>query len=1072
MKDTNINFFISINSNFCSVKKIIIICCLLIFSVFQSIAQTTVFASGFETGDPAFTYDGVQIPTNSTSSPNEGTNHGNITGACSGPTSGCYDGSIITSLLSFNPGCTYTITLYGDGILLNPANNVRIRKSVTATNAAMTAAAGADIIADLTTAAGGYSQLTASFTVSAAESKYVGIWFKFAGQGGGGGAGVNVDKIVITKSCSSCEDATLNGDETSTDCGGTSCASVAPAGGTVTISPATTSYACGTAGTITFTVAGYTGYIQWQSSDDNSTWYDISGQNFIRYIATIPTNTTYYRVKTVNDGCTPRPAYSNTITITITGTSANTWLTTGTSAWGTSTNWSTGVVPTACSNVTIPSGGTQPVISGIDARCDNLTIDIGATLDVTSSNTTNTLRIYGNLINNGTINHTATAAPMFLEGVNKVLGGTGTYTAVTTAFAGFDLGFTDGKASYTLTSNWTLKWWAQSVGADGGAVSLGSNTLHVRDFRLSTGGNLFFQNTGNLEIEENAFTFTETGGSKFNVNTGTTCFCSGDIETAISQTVPARTFYHLKVRSNNGVAASTVDVVTCQNLTTVNPGVAGGSVNLLNTGTRTINGNVTIGAGNTFSVGATNSKVLDVKGNWTNNGTFIASSGGIFVDVNLIGSVAQTIGGTSATTFYNLTINNSAAAGTGVTQNTAVTVSNVFTLTAGEFKLNSLTAIVTNAATTAITRTGGFVISETNAATNNSILQWNIGATTGAHVFPFGTAARDYIPVTFDNKGNTSGNVSISTRPTATNTNEPKTTGVTKMTGSGDSASSAVDRWWEITAVTNPILGTGADVTFSYLGTENATTTLPLENRGVQHWTGTGWNDGKGGAEGTVTTSANAGVTGGVVGTVAVTSLTQFSPFIVVRGATPLPISLLKFTARPVKDIVKLDWSTATETNNDYFTIERSQNTKDWEEVGRVKGAGNSSEEHNYASSDEKPYKGVSYYRLKQNDYDGKYDYSKAVAVEFSDKPVRLYVYPNPARTTLNVYSDGSSENLHITICDVSGKIVKQYFPLTHNSSIQPFNIVAIDISNLANGMYFITSTTNEEISRVKFVKE
>lgn len=96
----------------------------------------------------------------------------------------------------------------------------------------------------------------------------------------------------------------------------------------------------------------------------------------------------------------------------------------------------------------------------------------------------------------------------------------------------------------------------------------------------------------------------------------------------------------------------------------------------------------------------------------------------------------------------------------------------------------------------------------------------------------------------------------------------------------------------------------------------------------------------------------------------------------------PLPIELLSFTATPNGNSNLLKWSTATETNNDYFAIEKTGDGISWTEIGRVVGAGNSTHILNYQFSDNNLIAGVSYYRLKQVDYNGQYTYSNIVAID------------------------------------------------------------------------------------------
>jgi len=95
----------------------------------------------------------------------------------------------------------------------------------------------------------------------------------------------------------------------------------------------------------------------------------------------------------------------------------------------------------------------------------------------------------------------------------------------------------------------------------------------------------------------------------------------------------------------------------------------------------------------------------------------------------------------------------------------------------------------------------------------------------------------------------------------------------------------------------------------------------------------------------------------------------------------PLPIELLSFEAKISGEVINLVWTTASETNNDYFTVERSKNGLDFEDIIKMDGAGTSGRGITYLAVDDNPLPNVSYYRLKQTDYDGTFTYSKIVAV-------------------------------------------------------------------------------------------
>ncbi|TVQ20351.1 MAG: hypothetical protein EA361_00165, partial [Bacteroidetes bacterium] len=96
----------------------------------------------------------------------------------------------------------------------------------------------------------------------------------------------------------------------------------------------------------------------------------------------------------------------------------------------------------------------------------------------------------------------------------------------------------------------------------------------------------------------------------------------------------------------------------------------------------------------------------------------------------------------------------------------------------------------------------------------------------------------------------------------------------------------------------------------------------------------------------------------------------------------PLPVEWLSFTAQPAGGEVLLSWQTATETNNDFFTVLRSSDGEHFQSLGRLSGAGNSNQVNSYTFTDVAPLSGVNYYRVRQTDFDGQYDYSQTLAVE------------------------------------------------------------------------------------------
>ncbi|NTW31205.1 MAG: DUF3494 domain-containing protein, partial [Bacteroidetes bacterium] len=162
----------------------------------------------------------------------------------------------------------------------------------------------------------------------------------------------------------------------------------------------------------------------------------------------------------------------------------------------------------------------------------------------------------------------------------------------------------------------------------------------------------------------------------------------------------------------------------------------------------------------------------------------------------------------------------------------------------------------------------------------------------------------------------------------------------------------------------------------------------------------------------------------------------------------PLPIELLSFDANQIGVYVQLDWTTVSETNNNYFTIQRAKDAIYFEEVVRLNGAGNSNTILNYSAIDYYPSNGASYYRLKQTDFDGKFAYSNIVAVNF-EKSLDFSIYPNPfgKSITIIIYDTSQRNNVELRIYNVLGKEVM-------NTTISK-QTTTLETSNLPSGIYF-----------------
>ncbi len=155
-----------------------------------------------------------------------------------------------------------------------------------------------------------------------------------------------------------------------------------------------------------------------------------------------------------------------------------------------------------------------------------------------------------------------------------------------------------------------------------------------------------------------------------------------------------------------------------------------------------------------------------------------------------------------------------------------------------------------------------------------------------------------------------------------------------------------------------------------------------------------------------------------------------------------IPIKLLSFGAKEDNGTVILSWETASENNNDFFEIERSENGKDFEAIGKIDAKGDSRDNVKYSFIDKMPINGTDYYRLKQVDFDGRYEYSNVVNIAISGK--ELSVFPNPASDYIIIENVENWKN--VTICDMKGD--KVFLPRISNTKV--------DISNLKKGIYNI----------------
>jgi hypothetical protein len=449
----------------------------------------------------------------------------------------------------------------------------------------------------------------------------------------------------------------------------------------------------------------------------------------------------------------------------------------------------------------------------------------------------------------------------------------------------------------------------------------------------------------------------------------------------------------------------------------------------------TIGRNVLINEGTTLNAG---DFTHSVAGDITNNGAFNAETPGgpstiLFNGVNL-----QTItnGPTGTGHIENITVANS---GPGIMLGSDITAFTSLTMTQGNIDLGGYQLALGSYydKTGTLTHTSGTITGL------GSFLRWfgpgAVADGSDAGLFPVGTEA-DYRPIYVSGGGTGGGTLAVTytggTGSTAVNIPDGGTDNIVvrknfswKLFSPGTLALPDITNGTYNIRVDASNFGTVGDVNDLRLtlagdvvgdpGTNGGTTTDPIINR--------------------VNVSKNDPSGTDLYNVYYIGSTDAVS--------TPLPITLLSFTASPVNGSVKLDWETTSEINNDHFTIQRSRNSVDWESIKVVPGAVNSSVNVKYSEYDETPYQGVSYYRLQQTDIDGKTSFSPIVSVKIGQS-TSISLYPNPTSDHLWITTIGSGR-LNVTLYSNNGRRIS--VPVTING-----NNARLDVGSLSAGTYFV----------------
>ncbi|MFM7216742.1 MAG: T9SS type A sorting domain-containing protein [Bacteroidota bacterium] len=517
--------------------------------------------------------------------------------------------------------------------------------------------------------------------------------------------------------------------------------------------------------------------------------------------------------------------------------------------------------------------------------------------------------------------------------------------------------------------------------------------------------------------------------------------------------------------------------------------ISGSGTKTIRPGTMIARGDITITGGSAVLDQNTSGPDIRIGGSWSNyNQSGFAESTNPLRSVKFTsytGSTAiQLITCPGGENFYNLWV-----AKTGVNNlvelRDNVTVTNVLSLGevgqstngVGVIRLNGKTLTLTNSLPTAIKIQGNagilrYLVSE--FPSNTSRVNWNIGSSTGTYIIPFGqNSLSDTLPFYYIKNNPTDiGQLSVSTYGTPSiNLPWPTTpvpiTNLLSLYSSNNTPDNrlwTVDRYWYV-GVTTPAPST---VVFTYDQTELPDSVTTPSDMRAQYWNApqSTWE---------LPQLGNTGTAGYPTYSVKVDTFQNYNTNWTLSAIqsplynVPLPVELLRFSAKPYGDDVLVDWVTATETNNDHFDIERSDDGIHFNDIGTVAGAGTSSMEHRYEWIDQQPLTGISYYRLRQTDYDGKFSHSEIVAVDRTrTKGKSLLVAPNPARSETTVFIDADIPGtLTLRVTDSRGALVYQSTVLPASQ-----NRIPIDLSGLSNGIYTVSIDGNYVNDRLRLVKE
>jgi hypothetical protein len=341
----------------------------------------------------------------------------------------------------------------------------------------------------------------------------------------------------------------------------------------------------------------------------------------------------------------------------------------------------------------------------------------------------------------------------------------------------------------------------------------------------------------------------------------------------------------------------------------------------------------------------------------------------------------------------------------------------------------------------AITRVNGYIRSEVYDSSASVI--WRINSMTGQRIIPFGKDASNYIPFTYELTSGTADTLIVSTYGTPAADNlpyPPSVPNVNGLTGTNNSVNT-VDRFWYI-QTTN--IAANANLRFTVTPSEMGSVVNPRAQAWMYNALPTGWSYPIPGTQSNITN-----------GTLAQSINNYQRHWWTLAGlSTPLPVSLVDFNSGCDGDQTVIRWVTSSELNNDHFSVLKSRDGINYEEVGRANGAGTTNSAVEYSLIDETKNYSLAYYKLIQNDYDGKQTVYGPVIAQPCSRMANIQVTAlesNPGELSV-IIKNPESGKFALTLTSADGKHIASKTVQLESG----LNLVNIPVHGIATGVYFV----------------